>query len=333
MIHLELTLDMTTEEFLQALRRFMNRRGWCRSIESDNQTSFKKAKKVLEMAFTGRLWERMNQDEIKAFMSTNGITWRFITERSPFRGAYWERLNRSIKEPLRKVLGNALLTYTEMYTLLTDIEATLNQRPLTYHGSDPADPAPITPSQLAIGRNLKEIPPVPSNCSNGVTIAARYRYLQRLLTHFWKRWSSDYLPNLHRRTKWQNEETPLKVGDVVLVTEENTTRPSWPLGRVIEVIPGRDNLIRTVKVKTKKGVLVRPVQRLHVLERSDVDDCIDTALDDSSNTTGTQDEDSNADEESGSDTMLITDQGGQDVTEQKSRFGRTIRSVDRFQAQ
>ncbi len=316
MIHLELTMDMTTEEFLQALRRFMNRRGWCRSIESDNQTTFKKAKRVLEIAFAGRHWEKMSKAEIDNFMSKHGITWRFITERSPFRGAYWERLNRSLKEPLRKVLGNALLTYTEMYTLLTDIEATLNQRPLTYHGSDPTDPVPITPSQLAIGRNLKEVPTLMGNPS--VSISARYKYLQRLLKHFWKRWTTEYLPQLQRKNKWQNEEVPLKVGDVVLVTEDNTTRPTWPMGRVTEVVPGRDGLIRTVKVKTKKGAFVRPVQRLHLLERSDVSEIEENELTPQDGSTDAADE------------SLIVDQGGQDVVEPMSRYGRRQKLVDRF---
>ena len=80
MVHLELCLDLTTEEFLQALKRFVNRRGWCSTIESDNTTNFKKAKKVLEMAFLGRLWEKMDQNQIKQFLASEGITWKFITE-------------------------------------------------------------------------------------------------------------------------------------------------------------------------------------------------------------------------------------------------------------
>jgi len=217
---------------------------------------------------------------------------------------------------LRKVLGNALLTYTEMYTLLTDIEATLNQRPLTYHGSDPTDPVPITPSQLAIGRNLKEVPTLMGNPS--VSISARYKYLQRLLKHFWKRWTTEYLPQLQRKNKWRNEEVPLKVGDVVLVTEDNTTRPTWPMGRVTEVVPGRDGLIRTVKVKTKKGAFVRPVQRLHLLERSDVSEIEEKELTPQDGSTDAADE------------SLIVDQGGQDVVEPMSRYGRRQKPVDRF---
>jgi hypothetical protein len=161
-----------------------------------------------------------------------------------------------------------LLSYTELYTILTDIEAVLNQRPLSYHGSDPLDPAPITPSQLAIGRNLHELPLKSETCI--ASLSKRYNHLQQVLQHFWKRWSSEYLPKLQVRQKWQQESDPLKVGDVVLISEDNTSRPTWPLGRVTEVIPSRDGLIRTVKLKTQKGYLIRPVQKLHLLVSGDV---------------------------------------------------------------
>ena len=210
----------------------------------------------------------MDKKKIEKFSAEHGISWRFITERSPFRGGYWERMNRSLKEPLRKVLGKSLFSYTELYTILTDIEAVLNQRPLSYHGSDPLDPAPITPSQLAIGRNLHELPL--KSETGTVSLSKRYKHLQQVLQHFWKRWSSEYLPKLQIRQKWQKESDPLKVGDVVLISEENTCRPTWPLGRVTEVIPSRDGLIRTVKLKTRKGFLIRPIQRLHLLVPSDV---------------------------------------------------------------
>ena len=115
---------------------------------------------------------------------------------------------------------------------------------------------------------MRELPPVQD--SGKVTVSKRYKYLQKVLTHFWNRWSKEYLPKLQTRSKWQLEKRPLKLNDVVLITEENTSRPSWPLGRVVELYPSRDGLIRTVKLKTQKGYLVRPVQRLHLLQ-SDVE--------------------------------------------------------------
>ena len=269
MVHFELTNGMSTEEFLQALRRFLNRRGWCRTIESDNQRTFKKAEKLLKATFMSKALQNLDAKQIENFVAEQGITWKFITERSPFRGAYWERMNRSLKEPLRKVLGKALLSYSELYTILTDIEAVLNQKPLSYHEVDPSDPEPITPSQLAIGRNLRELPPI--QCDGNVSVTKRYKHLQQVLEHFWKRWSSEYLPTLQQRGKWQKIGPLLKIGDVVLIADDKIARPSWPLGRVIELIVSRDGLVRTVKLKTSKGVLVRPVQKLHCLVKDDYD--------------------------------------------------------------
>ena len=133
MVNFELTNDVSTEEFLAALRRMMNRRGWCYTILSDNQTSFKKADKVIHYSIANNAKIDLHEERINKFFTDNSIKWKSITERSPHRGGCYERINRCLKEPLRKVLGHAYLNYmySELYTLLTDIEASLNQRPLT----------------------------------------------------------------------------------------------------------------------------------------------------------------------------------------------------------
>ena len=158
MVHFKLVNNMTTEEFLAALRRMINRGGWCKKIISDNQLTFKKAEKIVQLSISEYLGRELNDKTVQNYLAENGITWSYITDRSPHRGAFYERLNHSLKEPLRKVLGRARVNYAEMYTILTDIEAALNQHPLTYLGSDPKNPQAITPSHLAIGRALQTIP-------------------------------------------------------------------------------------------------------------------------------------------------------------------------------
>ena len=259
MIHLELTNNMSTEEFLSALKRMINRRGKCRKIISDNQLTFKKANQILKFSTRESV---IADNSIQSYLTENDIIWEFITERSPHRGAFYERLNRSLKEPLKKVLGKAKLNYTELYTILTDIESALNQRPLTYLGSDPNNLQAITPSHLAIGRALKSVPSI----SSKVKLSRRYFHLQLSLQHFWKRWSKEYLPSLAVRHKWHSTEAAPKVGDICLITEENTSRPTWPMGKIVQAIPGKDGLTRTFKLKTKTGLLTRPIQRLHLLE-------------------------------------------------------------------
>lgn len=120
-------------------------------------------------------------------MAPKGIKWKFITERSQHRGGWRERVCGSLKEPLRKILGKALLTYTEMYTVLTDIEAVVNSRPLTPIGSNIHDGKIISSVHLALGRGLKEIPDLPKGLADNSPVSSRLLYRQNLLNRFWKR--------------------------------------------------------------------------------------------------------------------------------------------------
>ena len=99
------------------MQSMINRRGMCRVIVSDNQSTFKKADKVISLSIDLHLEKNIKNEAVQRFFTENQIKWRFITERSPHRGAFYERLVRSVKEPLRKVLGRAKLCYVEMYTV------------------------------------------------------------------------------------------------------------------------------------------------------------------------------------------------------------------------
>ena len=163
---------------------------------------------------------------------------------------------------MHKVLGKALLTFTQLNTLLVKIEGDIKPRPLTAVSDDHREPSPITPAHLAIGRMVSQENPEESS----KRIMERYLYLQRLLNHYWKCYKQEYLHHLTVRNKWHEEEPPLKVGDIVLVSEDNVSRGKWPLPRVTEVHPGRGSLVRTATVRAEKSVLNRPLQHLHRLE-------------------------------------------------------------------
>ena len=141
----------------------------------------------------------------------------------------------------------------------------INSRPLTYIGDDIRDGRTITTALLAIGRDLGSTPDDAPRTAE-LKLSDRYRYQQRLQPHFWSRWLKEYLPGLTVRQRWTKEEIPLKEKDVVLVSEDNVSRGKWRLGKVAETFPGKDGRIRTVKVLTKKGMINRPVQRLHLVE-------------------------------------------------------------------
>ena len=93
-------------------------------------------------------------------------------------------------------------------------------------------------------------------------------YRQNLVNRFWRRWLTEYLPQLTIRQKWLEEKPPLGVGDIVLMSEDNVKRGNWPLAVVEEIHKGKDGLIRTVTIRTKSGRRRRSVQKLYLLEEA-----------------------------------------------------------------
>ena len=123
-IHLELTEDLSVRTFLLAFRRFTSRRGVPTRLLSDNAKTFKAAAKEVKLI--------LRSEEVQRYFATKGVTWQFIIEKAPWQGGFWERLVQSIKRCLKKNLGRTSLTFEELITILVEIEATLNNRPLSY---------------------------------------------------------------------------------------------------------------------------------------------------------------------------------------------------------
>ena len=133
---------------------------------------------------------------------------------------------------------------------------------------DHRDPSPVSPAHLAIGRSLNQLPDVHEDSleMSSKRIMERYLYLQRLFKHYWKHWKQEYLQQLTVRNKCHKEEAPIKVGDIVLVSDDKVSRGKWLLARVEKVHLGRHNIVRTATARTEKSVLCRSVQHLHRLE-------------------------------------------------------------------
>lgn len=127
-VHLELVSDMSTETFLLAFKRFIFRRGLCKVVYSDNaRTSFKQADHYLR-----ELWKSIKEPELLWYFTEKGITWKYIAERAAWWSGFWERLVRSVKTCLRKMMGRASLNFEEITSLLAEVEATINSCPLTF---------------------------------------------------------------------------------------------------------------------------------------------------------------------------------------------------------
>ena len=201
------------------------------------------------------------------------IEWKFNLERAPWWGGFFERMVGCVKRCLRKVLGNARLTFDELFTVLVEVEGTLNSRPITYEYDETSEEV-LTPFHLLFGRRVKTMPDmVVEDEEEGENKYTRsFRYLSVRLAHFWNRWRREYLTDLREfhRNKVSESAKSMRVGDVVTVYEENKKRGDWKMAVVESLIKGRDEIVRganiRVIVKGKPMRISRPVQKLYPIE-------------------------------------------------------------------
>lgn len=262
-VHLELVSDLSTDRFLQALRRFTARRGKCKDLYSDNGTNFVGARNKLNEMF-----ELVNKKEYKEKVSKycldEGMQWHFNPPSAPHFGGLWEAAVRSAKNHLLKVVGETPLSPEDFTTLLVQVEGCLNSRPLTPMSDDPDDLEPLTPAHFLIGSSLQALPDpdletIPANRLNHLQL------MQKMLQDFWKRWRREYLCQLQARNKRWKPPVRIEIGRLVIIREDNQPPMKWRLGRISETHPGADGVVRVVTLKTATGSLKRPVEKLCLL--------------------------------------------------------------------
>ncbi|XP_046868338.1 uncharacterized protein LOC124460789 [Drosophila willistoni] len=263
-IHLELVTDLSTDSFLAALRRFVSLRGKCNKIYSDNGTNFIGAKRSLD-EMQKLLASQPHIEKVRNALANGGIQWVFIPPHAPHWGGKWESAVRCVKLHIRRVIGKSTLTYEQMRTLLAQVSAVVNSRPLCYNSD--TDINYLSPAHFLIGRPLTTIP----EADLGHIPVGRLGYwqsIQSMMQGFWKQWHQEYLTTLQQRPKWTTTTPNIAVGDVVLVKESNTPPAHWHLALVLEAYPGKDQLVRAVRLKTSSGELTRPITKVAVLPRS-----------------------------------------------------------------
>ncbi|XP_051166513.1 uncharacterized protein LOC127284859 [Leptopilina boulardi] len=267
-IHLELVHDLSTATFIAAFRRFTSRRGIPSDLYSDNGTNFRGADRELSQTFRTLLKDPI----LAAQLASDGTTWHFMPPYAPNFGGLWEAGVKSVKGHLRKLLSNSTPTAEELTTLLCQIESCLNSRPLVPINEDPESCDVLTPGHFLVGSALK-IVPTPSYLDVPENRLTRWQFYQRILEHFWRSWSRVYLQTLQQRTKWFSARPNIKVGDIVLIKNEDSPPSKWDLARIIKCISGRDGVVRVVHLKTANSEFVRPISKIVLLPTS-IDDKI-----------------------------------------------------------
>ncbi|XP_055948214.1 uncharacterized protein LOC129981407 [Argiope bruennichi] len=172
----------------------------------------------------------------------------------------------TLKQLLRKVLGHASVSYEEMLTLLCECESIVNGRPLTYIYDDPNELKAIKPSDFI--QDIKGTEVLDLDIVDAKHLRKRIRYLQNLRYQLRQRFQKEYLSELIWNPQLDLKRCDLSVGDIVLVGSDNVKRLNWPLGRVIEMFQGKDNIERVVKLLVSNGEIIQPIQRIYPLELS-----------------------------------------------------------------
>ncbi|XP_043474298.1 uncharacterized protein LOC122506270 [Leptopilina heterotoma] len=156
-VHLELVPDLTTNGFLNSLKRFVARQGKCISLSSDNGKNFVWASNELRRIVQALFSESGSRSKILDFVATNSIKWNFIPPQAPHMGGLWEAAVKSARSHLKSVLNDTPLTFEEFYTVITQIEAILNSRPLCPFSSDVQDLNVLTPGHFLIGTAMNSV--------------------------------------------------------------------------------------------------------------------------------------------------------------------------------
>ncbi len=260
-IHIEVASSLDTESFINALRRFVARRGQPEEIRSDNGGNFVKGERELRQMVND--W---NQTQIHEFLLQRNVKWTFNPPAGSHHGGVWERCIRTVRKVILATLKEQQLDDESLNTLMCEVESVVNGRPITKLSDDPRDSEPLIPNHLLLLRSGSNVPPG-IFCVQDSYGRRRWRQVQYMADLFWRRWLKEYLPSLQQRQKWSIPQRNFVVNDIVLVLDESRPRNNWPLGRVIEVYTNAgDKLVRSVKVRTSSSELVRPVDKIVLLE-------------------------------------------------------------------
>ena len=239
-VHMELLSNSTCELFLSSFKRFIAARGRPSKVISDNGSAFIAASKWIRNV---RKAEKMHD-----YLAKQRIHWQFNLSRASWWGGMFERMIGMVKTALYKAVGSAKLTFSELQEVVLDIQIVLNNRPLTYCEDDIEMPL-LTPNLMIFGKPNYLLNEDPSDIEPG-DLRKRAKYIMKCKEMLWKRWYAEYLKALRERhnNAHSGKRADLRVGDVVLIKGNEKNRSHWKIGIVHQLIQGRDNEIRAVKL-------------------------------------------------------------------------------------
>ena len=266
-VHIETLESMDTSSFICALRRFFAFRGPALLLRCDRGTNFVGGKSELDDAM-----REMDQHRVAKYVKGQGCEWLFNPPHASHFGGVWERQIGTIRRVLDAMfleLGGSQLTHELLVTLMAEVTAIVNARPITTVPSDTDEPQPLSPAMLLTLKTRPLGPPPGEFVTADLYSRRRWRRVQYLADQFWVRWRREYVQTLQKRSKWNSPRRNLNTGDVVLVKEDGAHRNDWPLGRITEAIKSEDGEVRKAQVELlregRKTTFLRPIKEFVLL--------------------------------------------------------------------
>ena len=245
-VHCDLVQDYSTDSFLQALRRFATLRGYPSEIYSNSVSQLTKANKEIGHQ---KVNKEIGHQKVIQFGVLKGLTWHFSTPSAPWKNGCAEALIKSIKKSITVVIGDQVLSFPELQTVVFEAANIVNERSIAVNARDLDNGSYLCPNDLILGRASSSVPSGPfKGCTNP---RKRFEFVQSLVDCFWKKWIRDFFPSLIIRPKWHMKNRNAHVGDIVIMQELNALRGHWKLGKVSKVYTSEDGVIRNVDMQYK----------------------------------------------------------------------------------
>ena len=288
-IHLEVSATLETDWVINALRRFINRRGPVRTIRCDQGSNLVGAKNELQKTLSS-----MDQTRVRHFLFERNWDWIEFQLNFPsasHMGGVWERQIRTARNALSILLDRcgSQLNDESLQTLMTEVEAVVNSRPLTVENlTSPDALEPLCPNHLHTGKSSVVLPPPGEFQRADLYLRKRWKRVQHLTNEFWVRRKREFLHTLQLRQKWMGPRCSLQQGDVVIISNDKLPRNMWQIARVEKAYCDLDGYVRKIKVAVgdaalddKRGrvkhisYLKRPVHKLVLLVPSNDSESLD----------------------------------------------------------
>ncbi|XP_062579354.1 uncharacterized protein LOC134241304 [Saccostrea cucullata] len=235
-VHIELVEDMSSPTFINALRRFIAIRGKVREFRSDRGTNFVGSTDALRITAVN-----IESSPVKKFLTDSGCSWIFNPPHSSHMGGVWERMIGIARRILDSMLLKETkknLTHDVLNTLMAEVTAIINSRPIVPVSTDPSQPSVLSPYTLLTQKTELDVGPFEPFDTKDM-YKSHWKCIQILADQFWRKWRSQYLQLLQSRRKWVDSRNNLTEGDVVLLKDQDSVRNEWPMGIVVRVFPGK----------------------------------------------------------------------------------------------